>query len=209
MISASTSFQTLSETMESAGALLGPAESHGMLCGLLCARADAEPGTWLVHTLGEQTGGEQTGGEQTLGEVRTGDVLAGECREQLLSVYQETAQQLAGESYELRLLLPDDDEPLGLRSQALGEWCQGFLFGLAVSGEQDWEKLSPEAAEIGHDLTEIAGVVGPEGEDPNWKDGEADEIAYAELVEYVRMGAMLIYEELQGGSGATDAPGVT
>ena len=181
MISASTSFQTLAETMQRAGALLGAAESHGMLCGLLCARADADPATWLV---------------QTLGEVRTGDVLAEECREQLLSVYRETAQQLAGESYDLRLLLPDDDEPLGLRSQALGEWCQGFLFGLAVSGEQDWEKLSPEAAEIGHDLTEIAGVAGPEGEDL-----EADEIAYAELVEYVRMAAMLIYEELRGGVG--------
>lgn len=159
-----------------------------MLCGLLCARADADPGTWLMQTLGEQTLGEQT-----LGEVRTGDLLAEECRQQLLLVYRETAQQLAGESYDLRLLLPDDDEPLALRSEALGEWCQGFLFGLAVSEEQVWDKLSPEAAEVGYDLTEIAGVVGPEGEDL-----EADETAYAELVEYVRMGAMLIYEELRG-----------
>jgi len=199
MISASISFQTLAEAMEKAGALLGPAESHGMLCGLLCARTDAEPGTWLMHILDEQTGGEQTGSE-----VRTGDVLAEECREQLLSVYQETEQQLAGESYDLRLMLPDDDEPLALRSEALGEWCQGFLFGLAMSEEQIWDKLSPEAAEVGHDFTEIAGVVAPEGEEL-----EADETAYAELVEYVRMGAMLIYEELQEGSGATDAPGVT
>src|SRR5512143_3194256 len=150
MITASTSFHTLAEAMERAGALSGPADSHGMLCGLLCARADAEPGTWLV---------------QTLGKVRTGDVLAGECRKQLLSLYRETAQQLAGESYDLRLLLPDDDEPLALRSEALGEWCQGFLFALAMSEEQIWDNLSPEAKEVGHDFTEIAGVVAPEGED--------------------------------------------
>ncbi|MEN8160777.1 MAG: hypothetical protein ABFS41_11960, partial [Myxococcota bacterium] len=37
----------------------------------------------------------------------------------------------------LVLLLPDNEMPLAIRSQALGESCEGFLFGLALGGIRD------------------------------------------------------------------------
>ena len=41
---------------------------------------------------------------------------------------------------EFELMLPDDDESLEARVEALGTWCQGFVYGLAAGGvKQDTE----------------------------------------------------------------------
>ena len=80
---------------------------------------------------------------------------------------------------------------LDVRAEALGLWCQGFVSGLGT-GLGGQSGLSPEGEEFLRDLTEISRV----GFDADSTD-EADETAYAEIVEYVRVGVVLMGEELR------------
>ena len=91
-------------------------------------------------------------------------------------------------------LLPGDDASIGDRTSALGEWCQGFLYGLGtgVGGCRRLRVLQGEAAEVVRDMTEITHVDVDPDDDP-----ESNEAAYAELVEFVRVGVQLLYEHLQ------------
>ena len=105
----------------------------------------------------------------------------------------ETEEQLADPGLAFRPLLPDDMEPLDVRVEALGEWCEGFLLGVGLGGVARQGELSANVQEILRDLQEISKV--------SW-DVEADEDAeasYVELVEYVRVGVMLMREELAQG----------
>ncbi len=90
-------------------------------------------------------------------------------------------------------LLPTDDAPIGDRTLALGEWCQGFLYGLGSGvAVPEASGLPGDAAEVLRDMTEITHVdVDPED------DLESNESAYAELVEFVRVGVQLLYDQLQ------------
>ncbi|HEY3643720.1 MAG TPA: UPF0149 family protein [Gammaproteobacteria bacterium] len=172
----SNAFHDLDETLRRAGAACDAAESHGTLCGALCAGLDSD-GPWLQHILDEATGTPEA---------------QRRCREALSAMRDSTHGQLAGGSLEFAPLLPDDELGLADRTDALSEWCQGFLFGLGLAGDRlQLDELGEETNEILKDMTQIS-QAGFEGEDT-----EEDETAYAEIVEYVRMGVQLLYEELQ------------
>jgi uncharacterized protein YgfB (UPF0149 family) len=100
-------------------------------------------------------------------------------------------------------LLPADDAPIGVRTLALGEWCQGFLYGLGTGvAVPEASQLPGEAAEVLRDMTEITHV------DVDPADGaESNEAAYAELVEFVRVGVQLLFVELAPARGEEPAPG--
>ncbi|MFO8005948.1 UPF0149 family protein [Thioalkalivibrio sp.] len=87
-------------------------------------------------------------------------------------------------------LLPDDSEGLEFRARALGQWVGGFLGGLGQTPRLGGLKPSPEATEILRDFAEIGRIeVEPEVNEDN-------EQALAELNEYVRVGVMLLADEL-------------
>lgn len=88
-------------------------------------------------------------------------------------------------------LLPEDEASLDTRAVALAQWCQGFLYGLGGSAIQDTNGLPGDVGEIVRDLSEITHV----GVD-NRQSVESNENAYAELVEFVRVGVQLVFEEL-------------
>ena len=92
---------------------------------------------------------------------------------------------------EFEPLLPPDTESLEERTQALAEWCQGFLYGLGAGSIPDASELPGEVGEVVRDFIEIthADVDVDQGE-------ESNENAYAELVEFVRVGVQLLFEEL-------------
>ena len=79
-----------------------------------------------------------------------------------------------------------------LQVNALGEWCQGFLIGLSLGGVEDFQALPDDAKEIARDLVEIARA----GTSYELSGLEDDEEAFVELVEFIRVGALLINEEL-------------
>ena len=160
--------------------VLGPAagagEAHGTLVGLLSAAADDLPGSWIVNTFADAT--EDTGFPSAADQ------------EVLTALYEDTRAALSGDEMAFALLLPDDGDALGERVTALGGWCQGYLYGLAVRGLKDFGELPDDVREILGDLAQIA-QAGPDDDDE-----ESGEQAYAELVEYVRVGVQWVYDQL-------------
>ncbi len=148
------------------------AEAHGTLVGCLCALADFSFQDWLREILPEGRA-----------DAAAADTLYG--------LYTATAAALEQTDMEFEPLLPSDAQPLALRTTALAQWCQGFLYGLGSGSITDASGLPGDVGEIVRDLTEItrAGVDDEQGEDSN-------EGAYAELVEFVRVGVQLLFEEL-------------
>jgi len=150
-----------------------PAECHGLLCGLLCTDETLARDTWL----------QQIGTEYNSDSVNL-----------LQTLFRSTSQQLQDEDFIFQLLLPDDEDDLHLRVEALGNWCQGFLAGLGLGGMQTTEQLTAEVKDFLQDVSQIA-QVGLAAEDGD----EDDEIAYVEIIEYMRAGVMLVSQELQRG----------
>jgi hypothetical protein len=107
-------------------------------------------------------------------------------------LYAESRLQLEEDGLDLVLLLPEDDILLHHRSRALGRWCQGFLYGLAVGGIRGNRKPADNVDEIMHDFYEISNA----GFNAAASD-ENEEAAYLEIVEYVRMSVLVCHHELQ------------
>ena len=96
----------------------------------------------------------------------------------------------------LELLLADEDDTLAERSRSLAEWCQGFMSGLGLSGVKD-EQIPSESQELIGDFYKIANL---DADNENDKDDpdQGNDFALMELIEYVRMGTIYIFEDLQG-----------
>jgi uncharacterized protein YgfB (UPF0149 family) len=120
----------------------------------------------------------------------------------LQTVYNSMVRTLVGGDSDFEPLLPDDDAPLADRADALSMWCQGFLYGLGSGTTADPAAVSSEASEIIRDFTEITHVGVDAGDDT-----EEDEVAFAEVVEFVRVGVQLLFVELAPARGAEAAPG--
>jgi uncharacterized protein YgfB (UPF0149 family) len=105
-------------------------------------------------------------------------------------LYADTLGALRGGGMEFDLLIPEDEAPIEERIRALSLWCNGFLYGLGTTVAADPARLSTDAGEVVRDLTEItrAGVDAADG-------AEENEAALAELVEFVRVGVQLVFEE--------------
>lgn len=166
------SYAEIQRTLEDARCLTGPAEAHGALAGALCATVGYRLEDWLG---------------EILPDARASSMAPGVLRD----LFGETEGALVGDAMDLELLLPADDRPLGERAEALGAWCQGFLYGLGSSRVPDLERLPGDVGEVVRDLAQISHV----GADAAEAD-ETGESAYAELVEFVRVGAQLVFEEL-------------
>jgi len=174
------SFVQVAEALAEVGSLTGAAEAHGIICGRLCAEGASADPRWLEHILGDAPRAE----------------AAGRCDALLHALLDKTERDLEGQALALRLVLPGDNEPVTARTEALGEWCQGFLLGFALTGFQDLSALSGEAQEFVRDVQEIARV----DADAASEGSEEDESAFAEVVEYLRVGLMVLYEETHGSS---------
>jgi uncharacterized protein len=173
MALATLTFNELQRALLQSHALTDAAEAHGTLVGSLCA-SGCSMHDWLAEILPE-------------GEA------SGEAANSLQAVFDATNDALGDDAMSFQPMLPSDDDPIAQRTSALGEWCQGFLYGLGVGvAVPDVSRLPGEAAEVLRDMTEITHVdVDPQDSD------ESNEEAYAELVEFVRVGVQLLYDQLQ------------
>lgn len=130
---------------------------------------------------------------QLLGENGLGDAQTRETADLAASLYDETLHQLQDPELGFQLLLPDDAQPLSARAEALGDWCRGFLAGLGLAGVKQGQRLPEGVDEVLRDFAEISKV------NFNLEGSEEDETAYAEVVEYVRIGMLLVCQEFQPG----------
>ncbi len=173
----------LEELLYRIDAAMGAADAHGALCGLLCARGTVELSEWVDHVIGEQEQGNE---------------LLHDVVHKLSELHQSTLEMMNDATGDFKLLLMDDDEPLTERVETLAAWCQGFVYGLAAGGIKEGSELPEDTAELLKDMIEISRA-GHDVDDAGVEetDDNDDEVAYMEIEEYVRMGVLLIYEELQ------------
>ena len=180
-------FASIDRLFHQLGLGLDPAECHGSLCGLLCA-SDAVTGPdWVNQVL---TGHLDLTQKESLSAQ--GAFKDATNHHSLLVLYKDTVESLDDPEFGFSLLLPDDDEPLGQRVEALSLWCQGFLFGLGMGGIRKNADLPGDTHEVMKDFVEISRLENSGPDDDN----EA-EAAFAEIVEYVRMAVLLMHEELR------------
>ncbi|MBV7317369.1 UPF0149 family protein [Shewanella sp. NIFS-20-20] len=148
-------------------------EVHGALVGLICGGVQLTPNGW----------------QKPLSELMNDGQALPKNLEQLVTVmYQDSVSRLAEMEFGFTLLLPDEEETLASRLEALSLWVQSFLTGLAII-QPKLKSASAEVREVIDDLSEIARVELEVDED------EESEAALMELVEFVRMAAMLCYSE--------------
>jgi uncharacterized protein YgfB (UPF0149 family) len=170
-------FQAVEQMLQQASSLVGAAESHGMLWGMSCSGTAPSFELWMA---------------QVLADVQLSPSVREQCNLLLASTYQETLSQLHSPNLEFQPLLLGDDCGLGLRVQALGEWCEGFLYGLGLGSATDPLEWSADVQEILRDIGEISKLQF-DNEGPI-EDAEND---YMEVLEYVRMAVLLMSEELR------------
>lgn len=170
-------FAEIVRVLEDMRSSVSAAESHGALCGALCASANFPVERWFEEIIPEGS----------LGEVDDG-------RDALNLLFEDTVGVLRGDEMQFEPLLPDDDVALEERAKALSQWCQGFLYGLGTGEPLKPEEIPVSVDEILRDLTHI----GQASVDLDDQEGEEEEQAYSEVVEYVRVGVQLIHDELYG-----------
>ncbi len=151
---------------------LDAAEAHGLLCGLLCDPGRFEVDVWLAQLMAETAA------------PRFADLPKDS---PLVLMLAETLRELADEGFSLRLVLPDDETPLLERTAALGGWCRGFLsgFGMQVGDRA----LTEDGQELLRDLINISRI------DPDDRADEMGERDFLDVLEYVRLGALMLQAE--------------
>ena len=180
-------YQQLTQALARLEIAADAAECQGAMSAVICLTGEAGLAGWLPLQFPEIDAA-----------VAEGNAFAREARDLIVQLYESTLGQLGQGNLDYALLMPDDDESLFVRTDALGHWCQGFLLGLRYSGVADTSQFTGELAEILADITEIS-QVSSEALDNT----EEEEQSYMELVEYLRVGVMLFCETLRARKGAT------
>lgn len=178
----SVDFEEADNQLQRAGATLDAAEAHGYITGVLCTGSAPLASRWQA---------------ELLGELDRNDIQVRAAARLLDTMAQGIQVQLNSPDLDFAPLLPEDDLPLSERAESLASWVQGFLSGLGHGGLAA-AGLKGDAKEFLQDLDEIARL------DLRLEDaGEEEERAYAEILEYLRMGVLMLQEELapMPGSG--------
>jgi uncharacterized protein YgfB (UPF0149 family) len=170
-------FDELASALRTLNAGLGAADLHGSLCGYLCA------GGQELHRFLDAV---------SLHELMHADADVA-ARSAVARLFRASRADLDDELFKFEPLLPGGERPLGERTDALLQWCQGFVGGLGLGGFADERTLSPDGREVLADLLEIA-----RSDVSHDSDEEVDEAALAELIEFARVGALLLREDLRG-----------
>ncbi len=158
------------------------AEIDGVACGLLAVNLNADNELWLgqiFHSRDKQ------------------NVLQEDLSHELVTYLQTLRVQMQDSNFDFSILLPEDDESLEDRADAMQDWVQGFLLGVALAGLQNFEDLPEDTKELMDDFIEISKA----GEFDTSEQDESED-AYLHIVEYLRMGVLLIAEELQPSSSS-------
>ena len=163
---------SFSDLLSRAGADTCASECHGFLCGQLCAAESPDEYLW-IELLDLQTRDE---------------MLAERCHAEVRRLIRGIESDLRSPDLDFQLLLPEDRTALAERVDALGEWCHGFLNGFGLVGGRVGLEPDEECRELLEDMGVICRVSAEEPED-------GDEEHLMQVVEYVRVGVMTLYEE--------------
>ncbi len=172
-------FDEVADRLVELGCSGDPSEIHGLLCGQLAAGHRLKTAQWLKQ-VSELCGG------------RIVDAAAAEIFNRLYTV---SLTHLEMADFAIHLLLPDEDDAIEQRVNALGTWCAGFLsgFGEGVKGIA----LSEGVKNVLRDFAEIAQVQSAIDQSD---EAERD---FMEVSEYVRMALITVFDEMNPPPSAT------
>lgn len=165
-------YETLGQQLNQQGVGLTPAEMHGLISGMLC-------------------GGNKDSSWQTLLHDLTNEGLAfgKNVSDMLMEMHSVTSDALEDDGFLFQLYLPEgEDISVFDRADALAGWVNHFLLGLGVT-QPKLDKMTGETGEAIDDLRNIAQLGYDEDEDQ-----EELEMSLEEVVEYVRVAALLCHD---------------
>ena len=171
------SYDEAARLLHEAGVTTSPAEAHGIITGVLSAPRGAAV-AWQDLVLGRK-GRQNRDVSEALAQL-------------LSSMHRSTYTQLSGVECNFTPLLPGDDHSLAEQIEGLTDWCRGYLFGLHAGGVTESAKLPGDAGEVVRDITRLS-----EAELDGSLADEEEARALVEIVEYLRVGVQLVFEELQ------------
>lgn len=149
----------------------GVAETHAVVVGLLCARPDQDESELATHLAALQ-----------VGEWTSDDILR-----QIGPALSSLKAELGSPELKFQPLLPSEDRPLGERTTCLAHWCSGFLSGFGAGQPVLQSEESRDALRMIEQIARAA-------TDPD-SDQEAEESAFTELTEFLRVAVLLLREE--------------
>lgn len=156
--------------------LVNAAEAHGTLAGMLCMGGQTDLDRWLIEVF-----------DQGMDDISDND------HSTLAQLFDDTQRWLDEACFEFAILMPDEETALSDRASALVDWCHGFLFGIGYSDSDSDAMQLDNCEEVLSDILEISRL------DPD-ADGEEDELAFMELIEYIRVGVQQIHDEAHNAS---------
>ena len=167
-------YEALSGLLHRHNILTDAAEVQGILCGMLSGGMDPQNPDWK-HSLDDF--------------INTGEPLPTEVSGMVQALYTQVCQQLIDDEFALVLCLPEEAAPIVERGQALIAWVQGFMMGFGVQ-QQELKSCSADVKEALQDFSEIMHM------DSEMPETEESEQALFEVMEYVRISAILCFAEL-------------
>ncbi|MEA3406217.1 MAG: YecA family protein [Pseudomonadota bacterium] len=184
-------FDQIKEAIAPFPELESPSFIQGMLIGLICGDNDIEEAVWIKKLIEEAQ----------IKKVKESFLVA------LHGMFQDTNNGLNGSGFELNLCIPEDETDIIARAAMLGHLCEGVLYGLGLVGRlQDAEEsVSKDVSEIVNDFGDIARI-DIEALAQAKELGDAEESDLMQLVEFVRIGVMMINEELNPTQAAPIMP---
>lgn len=165
-------YNTLGQQLNQQGVGLTPAEMHGLISGMLCGGNKDSSWQTLLHDL-----------------TNEGMAFSKNLSDTLIELHSVTSDALEDDGFLFQLYLPDgEDTTVFDRADALAGWVNHFLLGLGVM-QPKLDKVTGETGEAIDDLRNIAQLGYDEDEDQ-----EELEMSLEEVVEYVRVAALLCHD---------------
>ena len=181
MNTAGPQYDELGACLDSYDSGMSAAECHGVVCGLLSTQ----------HTIDENALGEQLlGGEFNAAPDDEKVLVHANDLSMFHRLVADTIEQLDDPELGFMPLLPDEDESAAERAAALGQWSEGYLFGLSLGGIKEFSGFSQDLQDFSKDLVQICNL------EADSALGEANEQALFEVVEYLRMGVLMLRDEV-------------
>tara|TARA_Y100000590_G_scaffold244993_1_gene275355 strand:- start:868 stop:1416 length:549 start_codon:yes stop_codon:yes gene_type:complete len=175
-------YSDLEKLRISASLTTNAAELHGLISSRLC---------FGINNFQDLTS------EDTSDDKSVTSIQIQEFNNAFLKMIEDAKDQFKKGGFSFEPLLPNDSEPIEYRALGLASWCQGFVdgYGMSVAElEIEIDKLGDgEAAEIIEDFAQISTL-----DSNSISDEQDEEIAFMELVEYVRVSVQLLYEGFRG-----------
>ncbi|MFK5985609.1 MAG: UPF0149 family protein [Pseudomonadota bacterium] len=159
------------------------AEVHALFTGLICSPSQKSTEHAFSWT------------ENLDLDLDLNNLLVKEALDVLDSFYQVIETSLSSSQFDFQLAIVEND-PIEIRLADFSLWVQNFLYGLGLNNsnfkkENNIKNASDQLQEILTDLVNIS-----HAEDYQLENNEEDEQSLFELIEYVRVGVILIADEL-------------